>query len=826
MPINIKQDSVEVALQKLKARENSLRKLEAISGMGSWEIDLKTHKSIWSDQSYKIYGIDKKKVEPTLELFYSHVLPEDREDVQLKVKNGINSGNVTSFTCRIKKTDGSIATLFLNGQAIYDKDNNPIKLIGTTQDITKQLALQQKTKELSDLLEHSSNEIYIVNLQTLDYVYVNSGAVKAMGYTSEEFLTMNIRDINPFLTEDKINKLKKLLMQTQYIINRTIHQRKDSSLYHVQSYIHTLSYDNQKCFVIFDTDISNIVELENEQKKQAKILNDIHDSVISTDMDGKINSWNRGSRLLFGYKDREVLGENIEKIYAKDNNIKLKKLFSLLNNYGNLTIEAYMYKKDGSKITCDISLSVSKNDADEIDGYVGYVQDITAQKQTQLLLQEQREKLKYLAHHDTLTGLPNRTLFKDRLSQAILSANRNTEQFALLFIDLDQFKKINDSLGHQAGDEVLIEVAKRVRSVLREDDTLARLGGDEFTVILKNFKTPKAASTVSEKIINVMKEPIAIAAHNLYVTLSIGISIYPDDALNDTDLIKYADAAMYKAKDEGRNNYQFYSSNMTTLAFEYVVMESNLRTAIKEEEFVVYFQPQFNIKNDKIIGMEALVRWDRASFGIVPPSNFIPIAQESGLIIEIDQFVMKKAMQYFTKWYAQGLNPGILSLNLAMKQLNQDDFLQQLEKTIHEADFKSKWLELEVTEGQMMKNPERSIEKLNKIHKMGIEIAIDDFGTGYSSLSYLKKLPLDKLKIDQSFVRDIPDDEDDMSITKSIIALGKSLNLKLIAEGVETIQQRDFIKENGCDLIQGYFYSKPLPADEIEKLLIQENLAK
>jgi diguanylate cyclase (GGDEF)-like protein len=384
---------------------------------------------------------------------------------------------------------------------------------------------------------------------------------------------------------------------------------------------------------------------------------------------------------------------------------------------------------------------------------------------------------------------------------------------------LDQFKKINDSLGHHIGDEVLIEVAKRLTNAIREEDTLARLGGDEFTIILKDVKNIQSASTVAQKIIEIIKEPILISSHTLYISSSIGISMYPDDSTNDDNLIKYADAAMYKAKDEGRDNYQFYSSEMTAFAFERVVIESSLKMAIKEEQFEVYFQPQFKATSNKIIGMEALVRWIHPSIGPVSPEKFIPIAEESGLIIEIDNIVMKKAMTQFAKWHSDGLNPGILALNLAMKQLNDKDFIVKLLNTMNITKFKPQWLELEVTEGQVMNNPESSIKKLNKISTMGIEIAIDDFGTGYSSLSYLKKLPLDKLKIDQSFMREIPYNEDDVAITKAIIALGKSLNLKIMAEGVEKKEQKDFLISNGCDYIQGYYYCKPIPAKDITQML-------
>ncbi|MGB3962462.1 MAG: EAL domain-containing protein [Sulfurimonas sp.] len=697
MPTELLSESLALAVKKLEARENSMRQFEELSNLGSWEIDLKTNATIWSKQTYRIYA-EELSVEPDLVLFFSHVLAEDLQSAQIALQNAIKNGSVTSFQCRIRRCNGEIAYVIINGQVIYDDAKNPLKIIGTTQDITQLKTIQEHSDELAQLIEYSSNEIYIVNLETFQYLYANKGACAALGYTFDEFLSMNIYDINPYLLKEKVSKLKEELLISGHVLNRSEHKRKDGSLYHVQSYIHKLKYNGVNAYVIFDTDISKSIEAERQ-------------------------------------------------------------------------------------------------------------------------LQRQSLQLYHQAHHDTLTDLPNRTLFKDRLAQAIISAKRNTKAFALLFIDLDQFKKINDSLGHHVGDEVLIEASRRFKNNLREEDTLARLGGDEFTIILKEIKTLQDIAAICQKMIQAIKEPMEIDGHILYISSSIGISLYPQDALSSHDLIKYADTAMYKAKDEGRDNFQFYSSDMTALAFERVVMESSLRMAIKEQQFVVYFQPQYNISQNAIIGMEALIRWKHPSLGLVAPSKFIPIAEESGLIIEIDQIVMKLAMKQFALWYAQGLNPGVLSLNLAMKQLGEKYFIEMLLETMHGIGFKPEWLELEVTEGQVMNNPDASIEKLKKISDIGVELAIDDFGTGYSSLAYLKKMPLNKLKIDRSFVKDLPDDEEDAAITKAIIALGKSLNLKLIAEGVETQGQRDFLAEHGCDTIQGYFYAVPMPAEEIILLL-------
>jgi diguanylate cyclase (GGDEF)-like protein/PAS domain S-box-containing protein len=818
MPIDMNNDELETAMKKLKARENILRELEKVSGLGSWEVDLRTKKSIWSARSYEIYGI-KEGTPVGLDTFFNLLNPKDKKRAKEALDRAISKGGVASFTVETKKDDGTPIIILIRGEVIYDEQAKPLKLIGTTQDITEFVKVKEEAKELSELLEHSSNEIYIVDMDTLDYLYVNKGACNALGYSKAELLKKNVRDINPHLKEDEIERLCTILQSNNHVLNRTVHQRKDGSYYHVQSYIHTLRYKNKDSFVIFDIDITQTVELEIQYKKQAKILEHIHDSIIAIDNYGKIKTWNKGSVKLFGYSSDEIISENIQKLYSPNNDIPLDKLLSKLTQEHKLNREILMLRKDGSEVICDISLSIIRNSIHNIDGFIGYIQDITEKKATQKLLEEQTKQLRYQAHHDMLTKLPNRTLFKDRLEQTIIDAKRNHKRFALLFIDLDQFKKINDSLGHHVGDEVLIEAAKRLKSALREEDTLSRLGGDEFTIILKDIEKPQNAATVAQKIINKMSKPINVSLHKLHISASIGIALYPTDSKNLDNLIKYADAAMYRAKDEGRNTFEFYSEEMTKDAFAKVVLENSLRSAIAEEEFSVYFQPQYDAKQNKIVGMEALVRWIHPHMGIISPAEFIPLAEENGLIIDIDRIVMKKAMQQVSQWYKDGLNPGHLALNLSMRQLSDNNFITYLLNTMEKFSFQSSWLELEVTEGQMMNNPELSTRKLQRLSEMGIEIAIDDFGTGYSSLSYLKKLPLNKLKIDQSFVRDIPDDEEDIAITKAIIALGRSLNLKLIAEGVETKEQQQFMLENNCSLIQGYYYSKPLAADDMTTLL-------
>jgi diguanylate cyclase (GGDEF)-like protein len=437
-------------------------------------------------------------------------------------------------------------------------------------------------------------------------------------------------------------------------------------------------------------------------------------------------------------------------------------------------------------------------------------------------IKKQKDILYEQAHHDALTGLPNRILFNDRLEHGIEVAKRHKMQLALFFIDLDHFKQINDSLGHQIGDRVLVVVTERLKAKIRKEDTLARLGGDEFTIIIEDLKNIQDVSLLANKILKVLTQPIHIEGHTLYISCSIGISFYPQDDTDANNLVKYADTAMYKAKEEGRNNFQFYSSEMTALALERVIMEANLRQALKKEEFILYYQPQVNAKSGKLTGLESLIRWQHPGMGLISAVKFISLAEETGLIVEIDQWVMKRAMKQISKWYKEGLEPGMLSLNLSMRQLGSDDFIQILQENMRAIDFKPEWLEFEVTEGQVMKKPEESIIKLEQISNMGIKIVIDDFGTGYSSLAYLKRLPVDKLKIDQSFVEGVPDDNEDVSIVKAIIALAKSLRLEYVAEGVETNAQKEFLLENGCENMQGYYYGKPMSAEVIEEKCLKK----
>ncbi len=542
---------------------------------------------------------------------------------------------------------------------------------------------------------------------------------------------------------------------------------------------------------------ANVEKLQISEAKSVKLrertelaLRGSNTSVLDWDYASNVSYISPSWKEMLGFQDVKAVDDLMtwkKRVHKNDVRKVLREMKQAINDHEPYFETVHRLRHENGSYLWILGKAQLFYDSDgKLIRMIGTHRDVSKEREIELKNEKQKEKLDYQAHHDSLTGLANRTLFNDRLSKGVQQAKRKCKKMALLFIDLDHFKEINDSLGHDIGDKVLQKVTDSLRGAVREEDSISRLGGDEFTVLLEDLTKGEDASVSAQKIIETLDKPIKVEGRELHVSCSVGISLYPDDGYQPQDLLKYADSAMYKAKAEGRNNFQFYCAEMTALAFERLVMEASLREAIKNEEFIVLYQAQVNGETEKIIGMEALVRWRHPSMGLVSPDKFIPLAESTGLIIEIDKYVMKTAMNQLSQWYAKGLNPGVLAMNLAVKQLQQKNFVEILEELMSQTGCRADWLELEVTEGQIMTNPEIAIKILNGISAIGIDLAVDDFGTGYSSLSYLKKLPIDKLKIDQSFVKDLPEDEEDAAIAKAVIALAKSLNLRIIAEGVET----------------------------------------
>ena len=431
------------------------------------------------------------------------------------------------------------------------------------------------------------------------------------------------------------------------------------------------------------------------------------------------------------------------------------------------------------------------------------------------LLKRNERSLHFLAHHDTLTGLPNRLLLIDRLNQSIKRAERAATGLAVMFIDLDNFKEINDSLGHSVGDEVLQAVAETLKGSIRREDTAARLGGDEFTVILEDLEEDDYVASIAEKLLRNFERPMQLPQQELTITASIGISIYPEHGIDTETLLRNADTAMYRTKNEGRNGYRVYSEDLTERAVTRLVLETALRKAVPRDELVLHYQPQIDLANDKVVGMEALLRWMHPQQGLLYPNSFIALAEETGLIDEIGLWVIGEAIERLVAWQAEGLQGFRMAVNISGRQLQDEHLAQKIADLLAAHDCDPARLELEITEGYLIQQPDKTALRINDLRNIGVHIAIDDFGTGYSSLTHLKQFPISKLKVDASFIRDVLTDANDQAITQAIIALGKSLELKVIAEGVETEQQMQFLLDEYCDEAQGFLFARPMAEPEL-----------
>ncbi len=544
----------------------------------------------------------------------------------------------------------------------------------------------------------------------------------------------------------------------------------------------------------------------------ASVFESSVEGIVITDTENKVVSVNPAFTKITGFAPEEVLGKDPKIMGSGRHNSEFfKEMWSSINETGQWQGEIWDRRKNGEIYPKWLSISTAKNKKNVVVNYIGVFVDITKRK-------EAVEKLDLMAHFDSLTGLPNRILLKDRVEQAISASRRSERKTGVLFLDLDNFKNINDSFSHSFGDLLLHAVSERLKDVTRESDTIARIGGDEFIVLLSGIEGSNDAARVAKKITESTKEPFTLENRLLNITASIGISIYPDDGTDYDTLIKNADTAMYRAKEVGRDTYQFFTQEMNDRVFERLSMENNLRRAIERKEFTLHYQPQVNIETGEIIGMEALIRWQHPEMGLVQPARFIHIAEDSGLIVPIGEWVLRTACRQNRKWQKAGLPAVPMAVNLAAIQFRQENLLDTVKKAVRDTDIDPQYLELELTERAVMRNVEDAVAIMQEMKAMGLKLTIDDFGTGYSSLSYLKRFPIDKLKIDQSFVRDITVDPNDAAITLAIISMAHSLGLKVIAEGVETAEQLAFLREHGCDEIQGYYFSKPLPADEFAAL--------
>ncbi|HYE37074.1 EAL domain-containing response regulator [Methylocaldum sp.] len=547
-------------------------------------------------------------------------------------------------------------------------------------------------------------------------------------------------------------------------------------------------------------------ESEKRDRIAATVFHNAAEGVLITDAETRIIAVNPAFSSITGYTTEEVVG-NTPSILSSGKHDKefYRRMWESIDLTGQWQGEIWNKRKNNDIYPQWLTINVVRDTEGRLLNYIATVSDITERKQIE-------DRLRNLAHYDTLTGLPNRELFNTRLNEAINRTRHNNTDLALLFIDLDRFKTVNDSLGHNAGDELLRQVAARLKQSVRESDVTARLGGDEFTVILENMTEPQKAEIVAQKIIHALNKPVNLHGHQIFISPSIGIAFYPSDATDIEELVKNADRAMYTAKREGRNTFKFYSPGMNAAALERLALETQLRWALEKNQFVLNYQPQIDLQTGAVIGVEALIRWDHPDLGLVPPDQFIPLLEETNLILPVGEWVLRTGCRQLREWHTLGLYPLRLAANISVRQYRLDHLVPLLDAIIAETQVDPSCLELEITESIMIENLDATLQIFEAFRKRGIRISIDDFGTGYSSLSYLQRLPIDALKIDRSFIQNIHTSASDMTITKAIISLAHSLGIKVIAEGIENSRHLDLLREEHCEEGQGYFINQPLPA--------------
>jgi diguanylate cyclase (GGDEF)-like protein/PAS domain S-box-containing protein len=694
-------------------------------------------------------------------------------------------------------------------------------LLLMAQDITERVRSQEELRRFRMAINSSIDAVYLIDRAQMRFIDANETALMTLGYSYQELLQLGPHDLKPDEGErERIDSRFDEIINSEAKAGmvETIHQRKDGTRLPVEVYLRALHSEGRQVLVAVVRDITTRLKVEavlRESEQRFRVaFNQAAVGLAHVAPDGRWLMVNNKLCEIVGYSQQELLSMRFQDITHPEDLVADLTLARRMTagELDEKTREKRYRCKDGHFIWVNLTSSMVRDEGGVPKYYSTVVEDISRRKQME-------QQLLHLANHDALTGLPNRSLLLDRLTQTIGFANRSGSRVAVILIDLDRFKNINDSLGHGLGDQIILEVARRLSACAKEGDTVARIGGDEFMVVRSDVREDGVA-LMAKQILESMSQPMAIQGHEFFPTGSMGISMYPRDGRDSQALVKNADTAMYRAKDAGRNNFQFYAHEMNARALDRLKLESGLRRALERQEFVLHYQPQMDIASGSIIGVEALLRWEPPGKQTLFPADFIPIAEETGLIVPIGEWVLRAACAQNKAWH--DAQPGMqfkVAVNLSARQFKQQDIVGMVSRVLAETGCAARWLALEITESVVMERPDKAAETLRELSRMGVHLSIDDFGTGYSSLSYLKRFPIDSLKIDRSFVRDITTDSDDAAIAKAVIALAHSLKLKVIAEGVETIEQLDFLRERQCDEMQGYYLSRPLPVPQLERLM-------
>ncbi|MCP8466593.1 EAL domain-containing protein [Pseudomonas sp. ZM23] len=824
-------------ITRLRAQEQALRDSQErldlaldSAQLGIWDWHIPSGMLFGSIRAAVLHELPARDFHGPFGEFFACVDEADRRRMrQAYARLTKGPENDYQFTYRAQLGSGEVRYLESRARLYRDTDGQPLRMAGTLLDITEQVlrerSLEASEEKFASLFQGSPDPICVSRVRDGEFIEVNPSFCSTFGWQAEEVIGRSSHQLTFWADHGLRERLFEQLMRDHSLQNVEVQfLTRDEQTITCTVASRLIWVDRQLCILSTFRDVTRRLQSEADlkasQEKFYKAFHSSPDAITITERDsGRYIEVNEGFHRLTGYRPEEVIGQTSVSINIwADPEERLNMIAALKRDGFVHHLEMRGRHRDGTIKTVDVS--VEQIELGGLDCLL-----LTARDTSELRAAEAR--IQHLAYHDALTDLPNRALLMDRLKQQIALLQRHNLRGALMFLDLDHFKHINDSLGHSVGDAILQMVTARLEASVRQEDTVARLGGDEFVVLLtgidgSRMETARQVRQLAEKLRDLLAEPMLLDGHRLQITPSIGIALIPDDGATPEDLLKRADIAMYRAKDAGRNTVQLFHASMQKAASERLRLESGLRMAIARREFSLHYQPQIDSRGSRIIGAEALLRWEHPTQGPQSPASFIRVLEDSGLIIEVGHWVIEEACRTCARLLAEGriaVDEFSLSVNISPRQFRQNDFVERVLESLHKAGLPASLLKLEITEGIVIQQLDDTIARMLRLRQAGVHFAMDDFGTGYSSLTYLKRLPVDSLKIDQSFVRDAPNDSNDAEIVRAIIAMGHSLGLELIAEGVETPEQLALLEEQGCHTYQGYLFSRPVPFDDFVALL-------
>ena len=810
--------TVEAQRERIRRREQQLSEAQKITHLGSWEWEVTRGGAVWSDEMYRILGLSLQDGTASYRAFLERVHPEDRESLQNAVRQALESRQpVSSHYFRIVRPDGAIRILRGQLETVFEPSGEQQSMIGTCHDVTElkwaEAALRASEQRFSKIFQATPDLLSITAAKDGSFQEVNEAFLRALGYDRREVIGRSEAQLGLWADEVEHATARRALEERGELRDFEARFRSKTGRELLGLLSKEILEINGNRFVLtLFKDISERKRLEEDRAHLAAIVDSSDDAIMATDVHGVIVSWNAGAERIFGYRAEEMKGRHLSFLAPPERWEEMARLQQEIRDDRQVGhFDTVHLRKDGSRIYVSLALSPIRGTDGLTVGTSCIARDVT-------LRTKMEETIKHQAQHDTLTDLPNRKLFLDFLALELAQARRNRKNIAVLFLDLDHFKQINDTLGHAVGDLLLQAVAQRLKRCVRESDTVARIGGDEFNVLMPDMSQSDDVGAVVGKIMGVFETPFLLEGVEVNATTSVGISMFPEDGDCSEELLQKADSAMYVAKQQSGNAYQFYNSEINTRTVQRQKMERLLRLAVANGELELVYQPRAAIDTGRIVGAEALLRWRHPEEGLLLPYQFLPVAEETGAIVGIGEWVIRNACAQMKAWQGLGYDFGV-TVNLSNRQFHQPNLFEMTARALSESGLDPRALELDITERAIMDNLDFSVRNMRRLTDLGVAFSVDDFGIGSSSLQWIKQLPIGKLKIDRSFIRNIVTEPDDLAVVSAVICMSHNLRMKVNAVGVESPAQLALIRDFGCDEVQGDLIGRPLPASEFERLM-------